>query len=63
MLRMRMGGSCEEEAAKLVKLARHSGLVRYLGLCTEGPEQLLLTELAPHGSLDCFLEAHEDQVG
>ena len=60
--RMRMGGSCEEEAKKLVKLGRHPDLVRYLGLCTEGPEQLLLTELAPHGSLDQFLEAHEDEV-
>jgi serine/threonine protein kinase len=60
--RMRMGGSCEEEAKKLVKLGRHPDLVRYLGLCTEGPEQLLLTELAPHGSLDQFLGAHEGQV-
>jgi ubiquitin len=56
------GGSCEEEAKKLVKLGRHPDLVRYLGLCTEGPDQLLLTELAPHGSLDQFLEAHEDEV-
>ncbi|EOD07210.1 hypothetical protein EMIHUDRAFT_62203, partial [Emiliania huxleyi CCMP1516] len=62
VLRMRMGGSCEEEAAKLVKLGRHSALVRYLGICTEGPDQLLLTELAPHGSLNMFLEAHEDAV-
>ena len=36
VLRMRMGGSCEEEAAKLVKLGRHPGLVRYLGLCIQG---------------------------
>ena len=62
VLRMRMGGSCEEEAAKLVKLGRHPGLVRYFGVCTEGPEQLLLTELAPHGSLDQFLEEREDEV-
>jgi hypothetical protein len=55
-------GSCEEAAAKLVKLGRHPGLVQYLGLCTEGSEQLLLTELAPHGSLDQFLTAHEDEV-
>lgn len=60
--RMRMGGSCEEEAKTLVKLGRHPDLVRYFGICTEGPEQLLLTELAPHGSLDHFLEAHEGQV-
>ena len=62
VLRMRAGGSCEEEAAKLVKLGRHAGLVRYLGVCTEGPEQLLLTELAEHGSLDTFLEDHEDAI-
>jgi ubiquitin len=62
VLRMKAGGSCEEEAATLVKLGRHPSLVRYLGLCTEGPDQLLLTELAPHGSLDQFLEAREDEV-
>ena len=62
VLRMRMGGSCEEEAKKLVNLGRHPNLVRYFGLCTEGPEQLLLTELAQYGSLDHFLEAHEGQV-
>ena len=45
-----------------MKLGRHPSLVRYLGLCTEGPDQLLLTELAPHGSLDQFLEAREDEV-
>jgi len=59
---MRMGGSCEEEAKTLVKLGRHPDLVRYFGLCTEGPEHLLLTELAPYGSLDHFLETHEGQV-
>jgi hypothetical protein len=52
VLRMRVGGSCEEEAATLVKLGRHKGLVKYLGICTEGPQHLLLTEFAPHGSLD-----------
>ena len=62
VLRMRAGGSCEEEAAKLVRLGRSPGLVRYLGLCTEGPEQLLVTELAPHGSLSKFLEDREDEV-
>jgi serine/threonine protein kinase len=59
---MRNGGTCEEEAAKLVKLGRHNALVRYLGICTEGPEQLLITELALHGSLDRFLEQHEALV-
>ena len=62
VLRMRDGGSCEVEAAKLVKLGRHEGLVRYLGMCTEGPEQLLLTELADYGSLDQFLEDRRDEV-
>lgn len=61
VLRMRAGRSCEEEAAKLVRLARHPSLVRYVGVCTEGPEQLLLTELAPLGSLTKFLEGHEDE--
>jgi hypothetical protein len=50
--RMRMGGSGEEEAKTLVKLGRHPDLVRYLGLCTEGPEQLLSPSscsMAPRG--------------
>ena len=62
VLRMKAGGSCEEEAATLVKLGRHPSLVRYFGMCNEGPDQLLLTELAPHGSLDQLLEAREDEV-
>eukprot|EP00900_Chrysochromulina_parva_P014236 jgi/Chrpa1/22813/Chrysochromulina_OHIO_Genome00009326-RA len=62
VLRMKAGGSCEEEAATLVKLGGHPSLVRYLGVCNEGPDQLVLTELAPHGSLDQFLEAREDEV-
>jgi hypothetical protein len=52
VLRMRVGGSCEAEAATLMKLGRRRGLVKYLGLCTEGASHLLLTELAQHGSLD-----------
>ena len=60
--KMRQGDSCEEEAAILIKLGRHAGLVRYLGMCIDGPDQLLVTELAVFGSLDRFLEEHEEEV-
>ena len=50
---MRRGGKDAREARPLV---------RYFGICTEGPEQLLLTEFAQYGSLDHFLETHEGQV-
>ena len=58
VLKMKDGAKCEEEAATLVKLGRRPGLVRYLGICISGSTQLLLTELAPHGSLDTFLEKY-----
>jgi len=61
-------GQCEEEAAKLIKMGRHPGLLRYLGICNLDQHvtladgyvvgQLLITELAPFGSLDNLLEAH-----
>ena len=62
----RMRSGCEEEAAKLVSLGRHSSLVRYIGICTSTGDvewpQILFTELAVHGSLDLFLRAREDEV-
>ena len=61
-------GQCEEEAAKLIKMGRHPGLLRYLGICNLEQHvtladgyvvgQLLITELAPFGSLDNLLEVH-----
>ena len=61
-------GQCEEEAAKLIKMGRHPGLLRYLGICNLEQHvtladgyvvgQLLITELASFGSLDNLLEVH-----
>ena len=53
-------GSCEAEVATLVRLGRRQGLVQYLGMCRSEGEQLLLTEYAPHGSLDKLLEAEQE---
>ena len=50
-------GSCDAEVAALVRLGRRQGLVQYMGMCCSEDEQLLLTEYAPHGSLDKLLEA------
>ena len=55
-------GTVETEAATLVKLGRHPGLITYHGICTDGGQNLLLTELAEGGSLDTFLEEHEEEM-
>jgi hypothetical protein len=46
-------GPCATEARTFLKLGRHPRLVRFFGQCVEGDDgmQLLVTELAPHGSL------------
>ena len=44
-----------DEVKAFVKLGRHPHLVRFLGVCLAGPEKLVLTELAPLGSLDNFM--------
>ena len=49
------GASCATEVHVFLKLGKHPRLVRFMGKCTEGESELLLTELAPHGSLwDAF---------
>eukprot|EP00961_Rhodomonas_salina_P062742 842350-Rhodomonas_salina.1 len=54
VLKMRKG-SCETEARTLLKLGRHPRLVRFLGQCTDGDHELLVTEFAEYGSLsDAF---------
>ena len=53
-------GSCDTEADVFVRLGRRPGLVQFIGMCCERPEeQLLLTEFAPHGSLLEFLSDDE----
>lgn len=49
-------GTCDTEAATFAKLRRSPGLVQYLGMCTSGQDQFILTELADHGSLEDLLE-------
>ena len=62
VLRLR-AGTCDTEAAVFLRLARRTGLVQYIGMCSTPEDQLLLTEFAPHGSLDNFMEEHGDEVG
>ena len=53
-------GSCDTEADVFLRLGRRPGLVQFIGMCCERPdEQLLLTEFAPHGSLSEFLSDDE----
>ena len=44
-------GSIAAEAEVLLKLGRHPHLVRFFGLCSDGDNELLVTELAPMGSI------------
>jgi hypothetical protein len=44
--------SCATEARTFMRLGRHPRLVRFFGQCVEGDhDKLLVTELAPYGSL------------
>ena len=61
VLRLR-AGSCDVEADVFLRLGRRRGLVQFIGMCCERPdEQLLLTEFAPHGSLSELL-ADDDKA-
>ena len=62
ILKMRTGVQIGDELKALIKLGRHPNLVRFLGLCAEGPQPLIITEFAPLGSLDNFLSDREGQV-
>jgi serine/threonine protein kinase len=54
VLKMRRG-DCATEARMLLKIGRHPRVVRFLGQCVDGEDQLLITEFAPLGSLsDAF---------
>ena len=64
VLELRPGGGaqCAAEVKTFVRLGRHPNLVRFLGLCVTGEPQLLITELAPFGALDTFLEGRVPQL-
>lgn len=49
-------GSVSAEAEVLLKLGRHPHLVRFFGQCHDGDDELLLTELAPIGSLTDLMQ-------
>jgi len=55
-------GSCSTEASMFLKLGRHPRLVRFMGQCIEGDIELLLTELAPHGSLSVAFKELEGNI-
>jgi serine/threonine protein kinase len=56
VLKMRRG-DCAMEARMLLKIGRHPRVVRFLGQCVNGEDQLLITEFAPLGSLTDAFEA------
>ena len=54
-------GSVAAEADILLKLGRHPNLIRFFGQCADGAVDLLLvTEFAPLGDLDNFMEALDE---
>jgi hypothetical protein len=56
VLKVRMG-SMAAEAEVLLRLGRHPNLVRCIGLCKEGPDELMVTEFAERGALDGLVSA------
>lgn len=55
-------GSVAAEAQILLTLGRHPHLVRFIGQCKDGPNDLLLvTEFAPLGDLHTFMEKLEEE--
>lgn len=67
-------GDCLTECSILVRLGRHPHLVRFLAMCPastsssseggggDGARQLMVTELAPHGSLLGLFADREEEV-
>ena len=55
-------GTCATESRIFLKLGRHPRLVRFMGQCTDGNDQLLLTEFAEFGSLSDAYESFEGQM-
>ena len=53
--------SVAAEADVLLRLGRHPHLVRFFGICRDGEEDLLVTELAPEGSLSDLMMRLDDQ--
>jgi serine/threonine protein kinase len=62
VLKIRNLQSCTTEFKFFLKLGRHPRLVRFMGHCTDGNDQLLLTEFAEFGSLSDVYESIEDQI-
>jgi serine/threonine protein kinase len=62
VLRVR-DGTVDAEAETLLKLGRHPNLVRFYGLCRDGADVLLVTELAPMGSLSDLLGRLDEVEG
>ncbi len=61
VLKMRRG-DCTTEAGMFLKLGQHPKLVRFWGQCIDGEDHILLTELAPRGSLSDNFETWEDTI-
>jgi hypothetical protein len=62
VLRVR-DGTVDAEAETLLKLGRHPNLVRFYGQCRDGGDVLLVTELAPMGSLSDLIERLDEEEG
>jgi serine/threonine protein kinase len=60
VLKMRRG-NCAMESRMLLKIGRHPRVVRFLGQCVDGEDQLLITEFAPLGSLTDAFETLGDK--
>jgi serine/threonine protein kinase len=61
VLKMRQG-DVATEARMLLRICRPPRIVRFMGQCVEGNEELLLMEFAEHGSLSDAMETFEGKI-
>ena len=55
-------GAVTTEASVMLGLGRHPHLLRFLGLCKDGPDQLMVTEYAAMGALDKLIERLDEEA-
>lgn len=61
VLKVRHSTVARSEAKMLLGLGRHPHLLKFIGLCNDGPDQLMVTEYAAMGALDKLIERLDEE--